>query len=211
MKDLISQDYIDYQYEGGERKQHPYSGMPVDDLDRACHNHRFVKYTGFLKKILWDGPLGPRTAVVQVRFQKGWHEKVLSNNDEAKKERSIFRYGPISPSNFHFRIKMNGTLYLHSKRLYFWPLGPYSPSPFGPSKFNLSSKFIRPIRPLWLKTVHFDSRPSTLRLNPLYSNRCLVNCYLYLMTQLLINSRAMFWNHDIKIMIYSKSNRMIQF
>jgi len=40
MKDLISQDYIDYQYEGGERKQHPYSGMPVDDLDRACHNHR---------------------------------------------------------------------------------------------------------------------------------------------------------------------------
>ena len=42
MKDLISQDYIDYQYEGGERKQHPYSGMPVDDLDRACHNHRLV-------------------------------------------------------------------------------------------------------------------------------------------------------------------------
>ena len=42
MKDLISQDYIDYQYEEGERKQHPYSGMPVDDLDRACHNHRFV-------------------------------------------------------------------------------------------------------------------------------------------------------------------------
>ena len=44
MKDLISQDYIDYQYEEGERKQHPYSGMPVDDLDRACHNHRFVKW-----------------------------------------------------------------------------------------------------------------------------------------------------------------------
>ena len=42
MKDLISQDYIDYQYEGGERKQHPYSGIPVDDLDRACHNHRLV-------------------------------------------------------------------------------------------------------------------------------------------------------------------------
>ena len=48
MKDLISQDYIDYQYEEGERKQHPYSGMPVDDLDRACHNHRFDLFYAIL-------------------------------------------------------------------------------------------------------------------------------------------------------------------
>lgn len=40
MKDLISQDYIDYQYEAASKKQYPYSGIPVDDLDRACHNHR---------------------------------------------------------------------------------------------------------------------------------------------------------------------------
>lgn len=40
MKNLVSQDYIDYQYEGHEKKQYPYSGQAVDDLDRACHNHR---------------------------------------------------------------------------------------------------------------------------------------------------------------------------
>lgn len=38
MKNLVSQDYIDYQYE--DKKQYPYQGQPVDDLDRACHNHR---------------------------------------------------------------------------------------------------------------------------------------------------------------------------
>jgi hypothetical protein len=40
MKDLVSQDYIDYEYEEKMKKQFPYSGTPVDDLDRACHNHR---------------------------------------------------------------------------------------------------------------------------------------------------------------------------
>ena len=40
MKNLVSQDYIDYQYEERKIRQHPYSGVPVDDLDRACHNHR---------------------------------------------------------------------------------------------------------------------------------------------------------------------------
>ena len=40
MKNMVSQDYIDYQYENGEKKQYPYSGQAVDDLDRACHNHR---------------------------------------------------------------------------------------------------------------------------------------------------------------------------
>jgi len=40
MKDLVSQDYIDYEYEEKMKKQFPYSGTPVDDLDKACHNHR---------------------------------------------------------------------------------------------------------------------------------------------------------------------------
>lgn len=40
MMNLVSQDYIDYQYEERKIRQHPYSGVPVDDLDRACHNHR---------------------------------------------------------------------------------------------------------------------------------------------------------------------------
>ena len=63
MKDLISQDYIDYQYEEGERKQHPYSGMPVDDLDRACHNHRFVLRVIFKRRYFSsakiNGPFQP--------------------------------------------------------------------------------------------------------------------------------------------------------
>lgn len=37
MKDLVSQDYIDYQ-DGNDH--YKYYGQPVDDLDRACHNHR---------------------------------------------------------------------------------------------------------------------------------------------------------------------------
>lgn len=37
MKDLVSQDYIDYQDGVNHFK---YYGMPVDSLDRACHNHR---------------------------------------------------------------------------------------------------------------------------------------------------------------------------
>ena len=43
MKNLVSQDYIDYQYEDREKKQYPYSGQAVDDLDKACHNHRWEK------------------------------------------------------------------------------------------------------------------------------------------------------------------------
>ena len=66
MKDLISQDYIDYQYEGGERKQHPYSGMPVDDLDRACHNHRLVNTEKlFFIEIGLYGRALPRIAVYE--------------------------------------------------------------------------------------------------------------------------------------------------
>jgi len=37
MKDLVSQDYIDYQ-DGNDHFK--YYGQPVDSLDRACHNHR---------------------------------------------------------------------------------------------------------------------------------------------------------------------------
>lgn len=37
MKDLVSQDYIDYQ-DGTDH--YKYYGQPVDALDRACHNHR---------------------------------------------------------------------------------------------------------------------------------------------------------------------------
>jgi len=37
MKDLVSQDYIDYQ-DGIDHYE--YYGRPVDSLDKACHNHR---------------------------------------------------------------------------------------------------------------------------------------------------------------------------
>lgn len=37
MKDLVSQDYIDYQ---DGRDHFRYFGQPVDPLDRACHTHR---------------------------------------------------------------------------------------------------------------------------------------------------------------------------
>jgi hypothetical protein len=37
LKDLVSQDYIDYQ-DGRDHFQ--YYGQPVDALDRSCHNHR---------------------------------------------------------------------------------------------------------------------------------------------------------------------------
>jgi len=37
LKDLVSQDYIDYQ-DGNDHFK--YYGQPVDALDRACHNHR---------------------------------------------------------------------------------------------------------------------------------------------------------------------------
>lgn len=37
LKDLVSQDYIDYQ-EGEEHFQ--YHGKPVDSLDKGCHDHR---------------------------------------------------------------------------------------------------------------------------------------------------------------------------
>ena len=54
MKNLVSQDYIDYQYEERKIRQHPYSGVPVDDLDRACHNHRWVlEYYENLETSTW--------------------------------------------------------------------------------------------------------------------------------------------------------------